>query len=52
MKRCLRRVTKRSKTKFEHSLSIPANIVRELDLSESTVELKIKDGFVVIKKLA
>jgi len=51
MKRYLRRVTKRSNRKFEHWLSVPANIVRELELSESIVELKIKDGSVVMKKV-
>ncbi len=32
-------------------LCIPANIVKELELSDSIVELKIKDGSVVMKKV-
>jgi len=28
------------------------DIVKKLELSDSTVELKIKDGLIVIKKLA
>ena len=51
MKRYLRRVTKRSNRKFEHELSVPANIVKELELSESIVELKIKDGYFIVKKI-
>ena len=51
MKRYLRKITKRSNRKFEHWLSIPANIVKELELSESIVELKIKDGSVMVKKV-
>lgn len=51
MKRYLRKVTKRSNRKFEHWLSVPANIVKELELSESIVELKIKDGYFMVKKI-
>ncbi len=51
MKRYFRTVTKKSKSKFEHLLCIPANIVKELELSESIVELKIKDGSVMMKKV-
>jgi len=51
MKRYLRTVTKKKKTKFEHSINIPAKIVRELELSGNIVELKIKDGSVVMKKV-
>jgi len=51
MKRYLRKITKRSNRKFEHELSIPAHIVRELDLSECVVELKIKDGYFTVKKI-
>lgn len=51
MKRYLRRVTKRSNRKFEHEFSIPAKFVRELGLSESIVELKIKDGYFTVKKI-
>ena len=51
MKRYLRTVTKKKKTKFEHSINIPAKIVRELELSGSIVELKIKDGYFMVKKI-
>ena len=51
MKRYLRRVVKRSNRQFEHSLNIPVNMVRKLKLSESIVELKMKDGYIVIKKV-
>ncbi len=51
MKRYLRKVTKKSNRKFEHWISVPAKIIRELDLSESIVELKIKDGYFTVKKI-
>jgi len=51
MKRYLRRVSKRSNRQFQHSLNIPANMVRNLKLSESIVELKMKDDYIVIKKV-
>jgi len=51
MKRYLRRVAKRSNRQFQHSLNIPVNMVRKLKLSESIVELKMKDGYIVIKKI-
>ncbi len=51
MKRYLRRVTKRNDRVFAHTTSIPAELVRELDLSESIVELKIKDDSIVVKKI-
>ncbi len=52
MKRYLRTVTKRNDRVFSHTLSIPVDIVKKLELSENIVELKIKDGSIVIKKLA
>jgi len=52
MKCYLRTVTKKSKSKFEHVMSISVDMVRKLDLSECIVELKIKDGSIIIKKLA
>jgi len=51
MKRYLRRVAKRSNRQFQHSLNIPVNMVRKLKLSESIVELKMKDDYIVIKKV-
>ena len=51
MKRYLRTVVKKSSTKFEHVINIPAKIVKELGLSGNIVELKIKDGSVVMKKI-
>jgi len=51
MKRYLRTVTKKHKTKFEHSMNIPAEIVKKLELSESIVELKIIDNSIVMKKI-
>ena len=51
MKCYLRRVTKRNDRTFAHTISVPAEIVRELDLSDVIVELKIKDGSIVIKKV-
>ena len=51
VKRYLRRVTKRNDRVFAHTTSIPAEIVRKLDLSDAIVELKIKDGSIVIKKV-
>ncbi len=51
MKRYLRTVVKKRKTRFEHVMNIPAKIVKELDLSGNIVELKIKDGSVMVKKV-
>ena len=51
MKRYLRNVAKKSKSKFEHGISIPADIVKKFELSESIVELKIKDGYFTVKKI-
>ena len=51
MKRYLRKVSKKSKSRFEHLLSIPVDMVRKLGLSDCIVELKIKDDSIVIKKL-
>ena len=51
MKRYLRKVTKKSNRKFEHWISVPAKFVRELELSESIVELKITDGCFTVKKI-
>ena len=52
MKRYLRRVVKRNDRVFSHTLSIPVDMVRKLELSGSIVELKIKDGSIIIQKLA
>jgi len=51
MKRYLRKVTKRNDRTFAHTISVPAELVKELELSETIVELKIKDGSIVIKKV-
>ncbi len=51
MKRYLRKVTKKSNMKFEHGMSIPADMVRKLDLSGSIVELKIRNDSIIIQKL-
>ena len=51
MKRYLRRVAKRSNRQFQHSLNIPVNMVRKLKLSESIVELKMKEDYIIIKKV-
>ena len=51
MKRYLRRVAKRSNRQFQHSLNIPVNMVRNLKLSESIVELKMKEDYIIIKKV-
>jgi len=51
MKRYLRKVVKKSDRKFEHVMSIPVDMVRKLDLSDSIVELKIRNDSIVIKKL-
>jgi len=51
MKRYLRTVINKRKTKFEHSINIPAKIVRELGLSGNIVELKIKDGYFTVQKI-
>jgi len=52
MKRYLRKVTKRNDRIFSHTLSIPADMVKKLKLSENIIELKIIDDSIVIKKLA
>lgn len=52
MKRYLRRVTKRNDRVFAHTTSIPAELVRELGLSDAIVELKIKDDTIIIRKVA
>ena len=51
MKCYLRRVTKQNDRVFVHTTSIPAEIVKEMDLSDVIVELKIKDGSIVIRKV-
>ena len=51
MKCYLRRVTKRNDRVFAHTISVPAELVEELGLSDSIVELKIKDDYIMIKKL-
>ncbi len=51
MKRYFRRVTKRNDRVFAHTTSIPAELVRELDLSDVIVELKIKDDTIIIRKV-
>jgi len=51
MKRYLRTVVKKRKTRFEHIMNIPAKIVKELDLSGNIVELQIKDGYFTVKKI-
>ncbi len=51
MKRYFRTVTKRNDRVFSHTLSIPVDIVKKLELSGNIVELKIKDGSIVIKKI-
>ena len=51
MKRYLRTVVKKRKTRFEHVMNIPAKIVKELELSGNIVELKIKDGYFTVKKI-
>jgi len=33
---------------FAHTISIPAELVRELDQSDSIAELKIRDGSIMI----
>jgi len=38
-------------TEFFHTVNIPAELVRELGLSDSMVELKIKDDSIMIKKI-
>ncbi len=51
MKRYLRTVVKKRKTRFEHVMNIPAKIVKELELSGNIVELQIKDGYFIVKKI-
>jgi len=51
VKRYLRKVTKKSNRKFEHWITVPAKFVRDLGLSESIVELQIKDGYFTVKKI-
>jgi len=51
MKRHIRKITKRSRGKFEHALSIPAIFVRELKLSDCHVEIKKDGNTLVIKKI-
>jgi len=43
-------VTKRNDRVFTYTTSIPAELVRELGLSDVIVEIKIKDS-IVIKKI-
>ena len=51
MRKYVRRITKRNDNVFSHTISIPAKFVRKLGLSDSLVELKIKEDFIVIKKI-
>lgn len=51
MKRYLRTVTKKHKTEFEHSMNIPANVVRKLELSGCIVEITIKEDYFIVKKI-
>ena len=51
MKRYLRKIIKQSNRKFEYRLGIPANVVRKLGLSESIVEITIKEDYFIVKKI-
>ena len=51
MKRYLRTVTKKRKTEFEHSMNIPANVVKKLELSGNIVEITIKEDYFIVKKI-
>ena len=51
MKRYLRKIIKQSNRKFEYRLSVPANVVRKLGLSESIVEIIIKEDYFIVKKI-
>ena len=51
MKRYLRKIIKQSNRKFEYRLSVPANVVRKLGLSESIVEITIKEDYFIVKKI-
>lgn len=47
----MRKVSNKNKSKFEHLISIPVDIVRKLELSECIVELKIKEDYFIVKKI-
>ncbi len=51
MKRYLRTVSKKSDSRFAHLLSIPVDVVRKLGLSESIVEITIKEDYFIVKKI-
>ncbi len=51
MKRYLRKVSKKSDSRFAHLLSIPVDVVRKLGLSESIVEITIKEDYFIVKKI-
>ncbi len=51
MKRYLRKVSKKSDSRFAHLLSIPVNVVRKLGLSECIVEITIKEDYFIVKKI-
>jgi len=44
-------VIKQNDRVFAHAISIPAELVKEIDLSDAIVELKIKDGSIVVRKI-
>ncbi len=52
MKRYFRTVIKRNDRVFSHTINIPADMIKKLELSGNIVELKIKDNSIVIKKVA
>ena len=51
MKRYLRKVSKKSDSRFAHLLSIPIDVVRKLGLSESIVKITIKEDYFIVKKI-
>jgi len=51
MKRYLRKVSKKSDSRFAHLLSIPVYVVRKFGLSESIVEITIKEDYFIVKKI-
>ena len=51
MKTLIRRISRRSTKKFEYSWGVPAEIVRELKLEDSSVKVQVKDGKIILEKI-
>lgn len=52
MKTFTRRITSSRKDKKSFVITLPVSFIKKLELDEKMVELKIKDGGIIIKKIS